>query len=96
MPMQFQTLRPAGSSQVVSIGSSSTQSSAMPNYISEIKLAASSDCYVEFGASPTATATSMFLAGDKIDRYFHFKQGDKIAVLQVSGAGSLYVTPMTR
>lgn len=86
--------QPAGG-QTVTSGGASAQSTAVGDYTKVIKLSATQDMYVEFGLNPTATATSMYLAGDKADRYFKIRPGEKVACLQISTAGTLYIHEMT-
>jgi hypothetical protein len=57
-----------------------------------VRVVSTTDCYVANGSNPTATAASMFLPA-KVAEYFVLAQTDKIAVLQASAAGTLYITP---
>ncbi len=93
----FQTLRPVAASEAVSFNATSAQSAEVPAHCFEIRLVATEDCFVEIGTNPTAaTSTSMFISGDKSERYFHVHPGEKIAVIESSTGGTLYVTPMGR
>ena len=59
-----------------------------------VRLVATSDCHVAFGpTSPVAVAdgTCIFLPAG-IPEYFVLNPGDKVAVIQDSLAGSLFVT----
>ncbi|HZT29502.1 MAG TPA: hypothetical protein VFA33_06445 [Bryobacteraceae bacterium] len=86
----FPAINP-GTTQTLAIGSSSAATAA-PIGADVVRLVATVDCYVAIGSSPTATASSMFLPA-KMAEYFVLAQTDKIAVLQVSSGGTLYITP---
>ena len=93
----FQTLRPIGTSEAVSFSATSTQSAVIPDHCFEVRLTATEDCFIEVGKNPTAAVnTSMFISGDKAERYFHVHPGEKIAVIQEDTSGTLYITPMGR
>ncbi len=93
----FQTLRPIAASEAVSFNGTSAQSAVMPDHCFEVRLVATEDCFVEFGSNPTAAAnTSMLISGDKGERYFHIHPGEKVAVIEGSTGGTLYITPMGR
>jgi hypothetical protein len=47
--------------------------------------------FIEFGSAPVATVASMYLPA-AAPEYFRFTPGQKASVLQVAGAGTLYVT----
>jgi hypothetical protein len=79
-----------GTSLTVTIGAASAASAAVG--ASVIRLVSTVDCYIAIGASPTATATSMFLPA-KEPEYFVVDPTNEVAVLQVTGAGTLFITP---
>ena len=88
-----------GSSQTVSIASTSTASSATTAAVAghgddlTVTAYATADCFLAFGAAPTATSSSHFLAaGERM--YFRMNCGDKIATIRKSGDGSLYLTEL--
>ena len=95
--LRVQALKPLpGSGQtLVFSGTSAQATNAVGDQTKWIKIASAQDCYIELGANPTAVAgTSMFMAGDKADRYFLISPGHKIAAIQVSTGGTLYITEM--
>lgn len=98
----FQALRPKrGTGQVISAtsGSSTESANAVSDGIKILKLAADQDMWIDIEPAAIADATastSMFLAGDKLDRYFACSPGDKVSARAVSTSGSVWVTEMTR
>ena len=57
-----------------------------------MRLFCTQDAYVAFGANPTAnTTSSMFLPGGIIE-YYGVTPSTKIAVIQSTAAGTLYIT----
>lgn len=83
-----------GTSQKVAIGAATAQSSAFGSATRAVTLHATSACFVAFGSNPTAVAdTTHFLAaGERAS--FMVDGGDKVAVIQSSASGSLYVTEL--
>jgi hypothetical protein len=82
-------IRP-GVTQKVAFGSTSAASAVIGGGI--IRLIATADCHVVFGASPTADGTCLFLPGG-MPEYFACSTSDKVAVIQDSAAGNLHITP---
>lgn len=80
-----------GTSQTRTFTGTSAQSSAITAGVTIVRLFATQDCFVAFGANPTAAATSMFLAAGIVE-YVGVTGGDKIAAIQSSAAGTLYIT----
>lgn len=78
----------------VTIGAASAQSAAMPATTRSVRLVATVDCFVEFGTNPTATssgaATGFYLPAGAVE-YFTAIEGQKVAVIQASGSGTLYL-----
>lgn len=88
----IQVLRPS-TTQTVAIGGSSAQSTAITSGLPAVQLVATSDCYVAFGSNPAATNTSMYLPA-LTPMTYRIDRSDKVAVLQVSGAGVLHITEL--
>jgi len=83
-----------GTSQVLTTSSSSQQSTAVSDKTSIIRLFCTKDCFIAIGPNPTVTTsgtTGAFLPGGIIE-YFGVNPNDKIAVIQVSASGTLYIT----
>jgi hypothetical protein len=70
---------------------------AMPtNQTQHVRLVATSDCWISFGAAPTAVASgtsSIFLPAG-VPEYFWVYPGEKVAVIQNAAAGSLNIAEM--
>lgn len=87
----IQAMRPIAS-QSVAIGGTSAQSTAMDSDV--VRVCSTVDCFIEIGANPTAVAgTSMFLPLG-MPEYIHINRNDKVAVIQATTGGSLYITRM--
>jgi hypothetical protein len=63
-----------------------------PNNTSHVRLVATSDCFVVFGANPTAAAATGMLLVAMTPEYFWVSPGEKLAVIQSSAAGTLNIT----
>lgn len=86
----FQAIFP-GTNQTIVTSGSSQQSSAFASLTSIIRVYCTQDCYLAFGTDPTASSSSLFLPSGTIE-YFGVYGGTKVAVLQVSASGNLYIT----
>ena len=64
----------------------------VPNNTSHVRLVATSDCYVAFGANPTAVAGAGMLITASTPEYFWVAPGEKVAVIQVAAGGILNIT----
>ena len=80
-----------GTSQKITTSGSSQQSSAFSSNTTIVRLFSTQDCYVAFGTNPTATSSSMFLPAGIVE-YFGVTESSKLAVLQVTSSGILYIT----
>lgn len=80
----------AGSTITVASGAASAQSAAVGT-AGIYSVTPTLDAYVEKGANPTATTTTMFLAGG-IPMFMRLAATDKIAALQKSAAGVVHIT----
>lgn len=79
-------------SSVVAVGAASAQSAAVPAHIHTVMLTASTDCWVSYGVSPTASAAdgSFFMpAGEAIK--LGVVPGQLFAAIQDAAAGELSV-----
>ncbi len=86
----FQAIVP-GDSHTRSVGASSAQSAQVGTKTSIVRLFCTVDCFIKIGANPTAAATDMFLPGGIIE-YYGCNPGDKVAAIQSSTGGTLYIT----
>lgn len=86
-----------GTVQKVSVsGSSAATTNAIAgdgNGVGIVRLMSTTDCYVKFGVSPTATTNDMYIAAYQPE-YFKINAGEKVAAIQVSASGTLGVTEM--
>lgn len=82
-----------GTSQSRAVAGASAQSAAVGANVSVLRLFSTTDTWIQIGANPTALATgaSMYLPAGTVE-YVGCAGGDKVAALQVSGAGTLYIT----
>lgn len=72
--------QPAVAEQTVAIGGSSTASSAFNASTTFVRLHTDSICSIEFGPTPTASATTARMAADQTE-YFGVTPGTKVAVI---------------
>lgn len=87
----FEAIFP-GTSQVVAIGASSAQSTALQTTTTVVQLVATVACFVAIGSNPTAVANTTCYVPANIPVKYGVVGGNKIAVIQASGAGSLFIT----
>lgn len=80
-----------GKSQAVVFTGTSAQSAAID--ADSICVQATSACFVEIGANPTATVNTSHYIGANQPTYLQMTPGFKIAAVQLSAGGTLYVTP---
>lgn len=92
------TLRWTGVSDYITVNGTSAQSAALGANTREIRVVSTTNCHINIGADPTAAATDnngIYLPAGVVE-YFHVTPGQKVAVIQDSGAGVLCVAEMTR
>ncbi len=82
-------IRP-GSTQKIAVSSTSAQSEPADGNV--VRLLATVDCHIAFGASPMADAGSLFLPANTPE-YFACYGTDKVAVVSDGADGALYITP---
>jgi len=85
-----------GLSQVVSISSTSAQSSALSTTGGVAVLVTPTvDCFVRQGSNPTAVnnGTDMLLLGGNTYRLSGIVNGNKLAFITSGAVGSVYITP---
>lgn len=78
-----------GATQTVAIGAASAQST--PFVAGLIRVIASVDCFLFFGENPTSSSGEMLLKAG-VAEYYAVVPGERVAVIQSVGAGSLYIT----
>jgi hypothetical protein len=82
------------STQVIAVSGTSAQSAATGGSTGYVRLLATTLCHIRGGANPTATTSNMPLA-PYVPEYIMLTPGHKIAVIQNSAAGTLYITEVT-
>jgi hypothetical protein len=67
-----------------------------PNATSHIRVVATADCWISFGANPVAVvaASSAILLPAGVPEYFWVLPGERLAVIQAGGAGSLNIAEL--
>lgn len=58
-----------------------------------VRVYATQDCFVDFGVTPVADNTQMPLPGGLVE-FFKVEDNDKIAAIQDTSAGTLYITEL--
>ena len=85
-----------GDTQSVSVGASSTQSTALDNNMCYYRVISSCDTHIQIGENPTATTGSTLLPAYTTE-YFFIPESMKIAVLKFgSQTGTCYISDCTR
>ena len=90
--------RPLGVTQTVTVsGTTAATSTALNAQCRVVQLVSTENCYVLPGSgTPTATAVNgMFILKDW-PHYINVSGGEKIAAIQVSAGGTLYVSELTQ
>ena len=86
-------LRPTTTQKVTISGTSAATSNAFATGAMFVRLVSTTDCHVEFAGTPTATTSSLYLPAEEIE-IFKVSPGQKVAGIQATGGGHLYVTEM--
>ena len=79
------------STEKVASSGTSAQSAAFADNIYYVRVVADAACHIEFGTSPTATTSKVYVPADDIE-YFKVSPGEKVAVI---GTVDLYVSQLT-
>jgi xanthine/uracil/vitamin C permease (AzgA family) len=82
------------STQAIAVSGTSAQSAAISASSGYVRLVATTLCHIRVGSSPTATTSNMPLA-PYVPEYFVVPSGNKVAVIQNSSSGTLYITEVT-
>jgi hypothetical protein len=80
-----------GTMQAVSFDGSVATGNAVATTTKVVRLCATQDCYVLFGASPTAAANTSILLPKGVVEYVEITGGHKVAAIKVATAGILNV-----
>lgn len=87
---KFDAVFPGASQKVSFTGTSAQCTNPFAANVSILRVFADQDCYLAFGVNPTADSTGLFLPAGMIE-YFGINPGDKVAAIQKSSAGTLYI-----
>lgn len=88
------TAKATGNGETLAVGSSSAPGTAAPDNTRAFRVSVTVDTWVEIGTAPTAAANTSFHQPAGTVEYYRAGPNDKVAVLQVSSAGSAYVRPV--
>lgn len=78
-----------GTMQAVSFDASAQATNAVATTTKVVRLCATEDCYVLFGADPTAAASTSILLPKGVVEYAEITGGHKVAAIKVATAGIL-------
>lgn len=82
------------STQAIAVSGTSAQSAAISANAGYVRFLATTLCHIRIGSSPTATTSNVPLA-PYVPEYFVVPSGSKVAVIQNSASGTLYITEVT-
>lgn len=88
----WQAFVPGPSQKVTTSGSSAACTNAFTANCNIVRLICDQDCYIVFAASPTAAATDMFLPASTPEYFGLSVSGLKVAAIQATAGGTLYIT----
>lgn len=84
-----------GTGQTLALGAASVASAAFGSVTNYVRIASTGACHVEFGAAPSATSASAFIAPNVRGEVFRVAPGSKVAVIQDGTAtGNLSVVEL--
>lgn len=81
-----------GTSQSIAIGAASVAGAAVGASTTLLQLCATIACFVAIGPTPTAAAGTSLYVPANVPVLVGCNPGDKVAVIQATAAGTLYVT----
>ena len=77
----------------VTVSGTSTQS-AVIDKSRIVELCSTTDCHIVIGSNPTATSSDFFLPANTYRKVLVVEDTDKIAVIQNSAGGNLFITEL--
>lgn len=89
----IQAALPSTTQTITTSGTSAATSSAVATSTRLVRIVATKDVHITFASAPTATTSSPFLPANQVE-YFKITGGHKVAAIQNSEAGVVYVTEM--
>ena len=94
MRSNIQAYRPTTCQTVAYTGTSAASTNAFASSTHLVRVVATSDCFITFAGTPTATTSDIFLPAYTVE-YF-MADSVKVAAIQSASAGDLHVTEMTK
>ena len=89
--------RPNGVTQSITTGgTSAATSNAVADETYVVLITATENAYITFGPTPVVTASNGVFLQKDWPTYFSVGKGEKVAALQVSSAGTVYVSELTK
>lgn len=88
------TYRPVSTQSITTSGTTAATATAFNGQTYIVRIHATKACFITFAGTPTATTSHMYM-GDGMTEYFSVSPGEKVAALQATEAGTVYVTEMT-
>jgi hypothetical protein len=82
--------------QVLATGAASVASAAFGPQTYAIRVIATAACHIAFGAAPVATANDAYVAPSVRPEFIGVTPGSKIAAIEDTAAGKLYITELSR
>jgi len=82
--------------QVITTGSASAASAAFGAQTYAVRVVCTVACHIAFGPAPVATANDALLAPNTFGEIIGVVPGSKIAAIQDTASGKLYVTELSR
>lgn len=84
---------PQRSKSIALAYTSTSGSSAVIADCDAVCLQATTDCFIDIGSSPVATVNTSHFLGAYQPTYLRCQPGYKVAAIQLSAAGTLYISP---
>lgn len=86
--------RPGTTQSITTSGTSAATTNAVGGQTYAVRIHATAAAFITFAGTPTATTSDVFMAAGATE-YFAISPGEKVAAIQSSEAGTVYVTELT-
>lgn len=83
-----------GATQTVAVGAASAASTAFTPGTFAVRVVATTACHIKFNGTPVATTNDAYLPANWVAEYT-VAPGEKLAVIQNTAAGTLYITELS-
>lgn len=84
-----------GVHRVVAFTATAANSTDFTSKGGTIRVVATQPCHIAIGVGAVATTSSPYLPANEVE-YFIMSEGERISAIQVSAAGNLHVTEVTK